>query len=88
MPTFHRALAALFVVRAATQRAGVHEADHATGHAPWLAWGALAALVAGLGLVGAGLYVDHAREERSLYVDGCVLGGLVLAAASMAVFWL
>lgn len=80
--------AALLALRVATLPVAAHETGHETGHTPWLQWAALVALVVGLGVLAAGLYVDHSRDERSAYADVSVVAGLLLSLGSMAVFWL
>lgn len=83
-----RLAATLLALRVATLPVAAHETGHETGHTPWQEWLALAALVVGLGVLTAGLYVDHVRDERTAYADAFVVVGLLLALGSMAVFWL
>lgn len=79
---------ALLFVRFASLPVAAHETGHGGGHTPWLEWIALGVLPVGLGVLAAGLYVDHARDDRSAYADACVVAGIVLSLGSMAVFWL
>lgn len=83
-----RGAAALVALRVAALPAAAHGADHATGHAPWTRWAAMAALAVGVGLVGAGVFVDRSHEGRHPGSDAMVIVGTVVALLSMAVFWL
>lgn len=78
----------LLAVRFASLPVAAHETGHESGHTPWQMWAAFAVLGLGLGVLAAGLYVDHAREERTAYTDACVVAGIVLSFGAMAFFWL
>ena len=83
-----RLAATLLALRLGSLPVAAHETGHETGHTPWLQWAALFGLVVGLGLLAAGLYLDHSRDERIAYADALVVAGLLLSLGSMAVFWL
>lgn len=74
-------------VRLATRSGAAHQPGHG-GHQGWLRWGALGALVVGLAVLAAGLHVDRRTDGRSALADACVVGGVCLSLAAMAVFWL
>lgn len=81
-------LVAISTLRIASLPVAAHGADHATGHTPWTRWAAIAALVAGVGLVGVGIYVDRRHDDRNPRSDALVVVGTVVALLSMALFWL
>lgn len=82
-----RGAAALVALRIAALPAAAHGADHATGHTPWTRWTAIAALVLGVVMVGAGVFLDRRTEERHPGSDALVVVGTIVALLSMAVFW-
>lgn len=73
-------------VRLATWPAAAHGTGPAGGHPGWLRWAAIAALVVGLAVLAAGLSVDRRTDGRSAVADACVVGGVALSLAAMAVF--
>lgn len=81
-------LAAVVALRIAALPAAAHGDDHATGHTPWSVWVAMVAIVVGVGLVCAGVYLDRRRDGRDRASDAFVVLGTVVALLSMAVFWL
>lgn len=83
-----RGAGALLALGSVAVPAAAHGADHATGHTPWTRWAAIVALVVGVGLVGAGIYVDSRRDGRDPRSDAFVAAGTIVALLSMAVFWL
>lgn len=89
MGSLGRLAAALLVLRAATVPVAAHGTGHGgVGHAPWAEWVALAALAVGLCVLAAGLYLDHAGEQRNARADALVVAGMSLSLGGMAVFWL
>lgn len=81
-------LLALATCRIAALPAAGHGADHSTGHTPWTRWTAVVALVAGVGLVGAGVVLDRQTDGRNPRSDALVVAGTVVALLSMAMVWL
>lgn len=81
-------LVALVTLPFVTLTVLAHEADHATGHAPWTRWAAIAALVVGVALVGVGIFLDRRHDGRDPRSDALVVVGTVTSLLAMAVFWL